>query len=852
MRKPLGSVPGDCQPLTLNDKFRSLRNYSGRVIVLGLMLALGLHFGLRRSFGVRAQTIPSAVAVSSGEEAGDGRKAIKYASDFNWAITLSEDMSIPGRKLVHFARCAPGVTGTNPYYWVYVSGTGIPEAVLVTGGTCAGDSKPGTLNFTTVHAHPAGYTITSATSGIQEASIAAAVSNLGGNNHNYQQGGYVRVGPGQFQLYAPLTILVPYQTVDFSGSTVVCNVDVDCINVGDLKSYNATSSVTLMNPRGEPTIAHGQHAFIAVWGQKTRIFNLSMLMGKLVSGTTYGTFGSYVNVAGDQAFLLDGLHTSSGLECTASFCGTVIKAPGPFGGTGGYGSGGDNAAVGWIKNANMDLQCMGNGVDWQSGNTLRITDSVIQGYPQFGVRGGLAKGGYGMLSMENVYMEVGGCKNPWGNVGIAGVIVQGGKIKIAGGEGPDWHKPSFANTGSSEYQYYIVPYSAKWGYGNPLYIGSASTNGSGNVPLVWPDITTLTKLDILKLSTAPDANSGSFTGPYGTGNYAIAMGLTRATANCSGGVCSFTDSQTAPTAYNVHPVTYFPFLSYWPGQLVLGPSGDGHSVTSNSWASLDLNDLNAVNLWQVNTAGPIQIFQTISEGKCMPVAGSPVSVSCLGSSYNFAPMATILTNKVTQDGGHRLNLKGRLNFLTGGSGPNHIVTLVDSSPNKTFATVGERPPNDATDAFIGCDSAYCQGSMTGLTFGAPVSLSNYIGNVGDGKNWKERLTEKQKTFAVPVVIENGHTLMLGSGTAISQIKIFTTNSISDLRVSAQSCIDMSGAAAGLAASDQITGVKPPKALGNLSLNAYASGVDTVTLHFCNPSTSAVSIPRGVYSFLAVH
>ena len=93
----------------------------------------------------------------------------------------------------------------------------------MTGGTCAGDSQPGTLNFTTVRGHPAGYTLTSATGGIQEASIAAAVSNIGGNNQNYQQGGYVRVGPSQFQLYAPLTILVPHQTVDFSGSTARCD-----------------------------------------------------------------------------------------------------------------------------------------------------------------------------------------------------------------------------------------------------------------------------------------------------------------------------------------------------------------------------------------------------------------------------------------------------------------------------------------------------------------------------------------------------------------------------------------------------------------------------------------------------
>ena len=56
---------------------------------------------------------------------------------------------------------------------------------------------------------------------------------------------------------------------------------------------------------------------------------------------------------------------------------------------------------------------------------------------------------------------------------------------------------------------------------------------------------------------------------------------------------------------------------------------------------------------------------------------------------------------------------------------------------------------------------------------------------------------------------------------------------------------------GLAKSDLITGITPPKALGRLSLNAYVSAANTLTLHFCNPTTS-VGIPARVYSFLSVH
>jgi hypothetical protein len=82
-------------------------------------------------------------------------------------------------------------------------------------------------------------------------------------------------------------------------------------------------------------------------------------------------------------------------------------------------------------------------VDWQSGNTLRISDSVIQGYAQYGVRAGTRRGGYGGVELENVYEEVGNCSNPLG-IGQAGLIAQGGPVRIHGGEAPTGWVPYFA------------------------------------------------------------------------------------------------------------------------------------------------------------------------------------------------------------------------------------------------------------------------------------------------------------------------------------------------------------------------------------------------------------------------
>jgi hypothetical protein len=136
--------------------------------------------------------------------------------------------------------------------------------------------------------------------------------------------------------------------------------------------------------------------------------------------------------------------------------------------------------------------------------------------------------------------------------------------------------------------------------------------------------------------------------------------------------------------------------------------------------------------------------------------------------------------------------------------------------------------------------------------GAPISISNYIGNEGDGKGWGERLTAKQKTFAVPVVVQSGSSFTLGAGSALSQMKIFKTDIVSKVNVPPQQCLDVPTAVSGLTPADQITGVSPPATLGNLSLNAYAMAANRLALHFCNPSTSAAAVPAGVYSFLAVH
>ena len=257
---------------------------------------------------------------------------------------------------------------------------------------------------------------------------------------------------------------------------------------------------------------------------------------------------------------------------------------------------------------------------------------------------------------------------------------------------------------------------------------------------------------------------------------------------------------------------------------------------------------------------PLQLsHQCASYGQASP-GGYTICTASVTSPNNSVPnqTATMMMDGTANTGGTQLLTKGRLNFSTTAyttMQPHHIITLIDSQPALTQATTGYRPPASANDVWIGTDvpAGGATLNLGQLAFGAPVSITNYIGATGDGthSNWLERLSAKQKTFAVPVKISDGNSFTLGNGTSLSQMKIYSVSKISASNVPAQRCLDVVEKVKGLIVADQITSITPPGRLGNLSLNAYPAEEGAVDLHFCNPSTSEVTIPAGTYSFLAV-
>jgi hypothetical protein len=815
-------------------------------------------------------------------------QSIKYASEYNWRQSPASPTALAaGANTIRLAPCprgfmvntAPIAAQYVPTHYVYIAGTGAAETAKIT--RVSGYSGDASCEFsvTLASAHGAGYTVGSASGGIKEASEAARSQTGWG----FQGGQVVIDSAGSpYRIYAPLHFEASYQTIRQAGGRLECHVaDDDCVVVGRRDSQTATQNVVLedltFHAANGNTTNFARDA-IHVNAQSTVIRNPKFdFSGHSANGTPIGSFNSYVSVCDDEAFTLDGLDVLNGTGLRGDRRGQAVYAL-PEGHTRNT----NNCyAVGWLQHVNGNLQCAGNVVTWLSGNGLRVSDSVVQGFSQYGIRTGTPTGGYnGNTQLDNDYFEVGGCTNPdyvdagakgGAAQGMAGVITQGGQVTAHGSTGLTGAMPQFAcsgKTGNAQFNYWAVanvsgPAGVKGGSA-PLYLGNTPAKCSGTLtgyfPAVHPNAGGSITYDILRTVGA----GANVVAPYAggcTGGSVNACGSVVVGKAASGGAIeSFTDNvANNTTSYNLPPMNFVPYLGFWPGNLVLSAASNTVPTQVPVATFVGESDLvggTGVGIVSVNGNYAPSSFSLAGTGGAYSLlngaAGGLGSISVQLGGYNTATL--LMRNKGAY--AEEANLKGRLNFIgtnLTGFHNGSIITLVDSNPDKTTATSNYRPTMDAEDVWIGSDNAaYANRKNVPLAFGTPISISNYINTLPDGTNWKERLTAKEKTLAVPLVIKDGNTFTLGAGTALSQMKIYTTNRLAVAPVPGQSCLDLTGTATGLSLKDEVTGVRPPAALGNLSLNAYAKEANAVTLHFCNPSASPVNTPAGTYSFLGIH
>jgi hypothetical protein len=736
---------------------------------------------------------------------------IRYVTpSWNWTQSPADNLATPGSATIHLTPCPLGVdTSANAYYAykVRIAGTGTAEVALVTGGTCTPGAANGTITVTTVNAHSAGYTVGSASSGIQEAWNDAWVNDTGAApNANSQTGPYVKlVADTQYNIYSAVYLRGIGGILDGEGALIECATRDRCILVGttqnasyihyhQLESLSMGSTISVDGAQvanvsassGTYTIttaaAHNfvvgdtvdceyysqnqnNHWVLPVLTATSNTFTANMGNGTFATSPYTFGFCNILNAAiqdnsdhvkidrlsifqsnpvglgkfsygvvnnNDQELQITHMTNRSSmvLENTGNFPnGAMIYQRGD----------GGNAGITYIHNSEFtNVNCFTGGV-----NGAVIEDSVCQAYPVYGIR---YFGGLQPLTIQNVYQEANvSMVNPlYGYAASMGYLLgQGGFGNKIVGSWPSagWVANFPCPSGSSTLArtYFVVPHSSVNGYGPVLFAGtSAGTacSSSGNITVQWPSIQgtsgTIT-YDVL-------VTTGNTTPPYASGMYLVAS----STGTCgTNGICSYTDSQAAPTAYTVPSQGFSVAFWFWPVTYAIGNQSilladevaDGVTIVSSNGA-----------------AGPSIIASQCRSGGIASQI-SPIWISCLTSDA-LNGGGTIAN--VVQQGSPAVNSKGVLNFGKPINAPNDIITVGDSSFSLTTATAGHRPANGAGDMAIGVDQS------GGYAVRAPTSISNYINVQPSGTNYEERLTAAAKTFNVPVTV-NGN-LSVTSGT----------------------------------------------------------------------------------------
>jgi hypothetical protein len=460
-----------------------------------------------------------------------------------------------------------------------------------------------------------------------------------------------------------------------------------------------------------------------------------------------GTFFSIIKVDNDQSAVIEKFDPSLARDwahCGTDWCSVAIYGPGPFG---------TNAGVLWVKDSVISAQCFFNGIDNQDANALHVSDTIVQAYPQFGIRAAGSNNNVAAI-LDNVHLEPGCTNNPLG-VGTAGFISEG-FFSVLHGTGPGGELPQFFNTGTGTintiYAYYIVANSSVGTTVSAPYLAGYASFLSGPVfPITvkWPQVGTTGTItyDLVRttvLDTAHMINNQN--APYGSNNFAVKTGIQQS-ANCSNKVCSFVDTGSGGTNNYpvIYPSTYAPALTFWPGSVVLTAATD--SPINNGGEPRLYTDM--AGQTGISIGGYVNSYganvPTVFADQCsVPGAWSSIWMSCPAGdsiSTDFPAVGALLLQAGPTGNDGAGGFKGRLNFLNPGPAlpATHLITLGDSNPAKTLATPGHRPPNDANDTWIGLDNINAAPSGFQLAFGAPVSISSYIGNIGDGTSWLEQL-----------------------------------------------------------------------------------------------------------------
>jgi hypothetical protein len=819
----------------------------------GLLAKADLVGGMVPSAELGAGVASSATCLTGngtwGSCGGGAPAGITYATTaLGWTRTISSALTGGSQATVTLTPCPVGIDTTSGVgYQVLISGGGNSEAVpvLTMAGGCLSGAASGTITFTPFYSYASGYTIGSASSGIQETlnagcgtdptawknsqcnvTIPANGPNLSINTYNVF---------GTIYLHSNQSVLNGY------GTSLNCLGRGACLQVGNLVNSNyftdntvsglsfrtpvnlsanpafagvaitqtqRTSQVvtiTTASPHGfrpgdmvtilftdnssywgdavitavpngntfqygHPGADLGQQttpgvvalAYVAVLDNAMNTHFIDISYDKVYEA---GRFNNFFDLWDDENVTIDHFNNQSvPMNYNVNWTGSFVFSAGN--------QSNQIAPVITLRDSTLTANSS-NGVTVYNSNGVYIENTVIQASGPWQVYSSNSTGNYQGAYLKNIYAESANALNPltpprspFPGLGIAGLIAGASSgaasFQIAGNGGT---QGAFATggTGATPYSYFIVANDTTAGtQTSPMQILNWLSTGTDSIPVRWPRVANANDIityDVIRMTTPNGVGAvypysgGCSGGSGGTCGY-VAKGLTQLAA-CSGGlVCTYTDSgSSATSAYTIKQANYGGALNFWPGSI----------VAVNRSVTVDVEETTVTGVGLNGNA--LQVAHQCSNWGVASPGGYTTCLASVTASNNSVPnqTATLLTDGNETSGGMTLS-KGRLNFSSTPAATlsaHHIITLIDSQPSLTQSTWGYRPAASANDTWIGTDvSGYVGLSSSQLAFGSPVSITNYIGQTGDGAhaNWLERLSASLKEFNVPAKFDQSVTL----------------------------------------------------------------------------------------------
>jgi hypothetical protein len=203
---------------------------------------------------------------------GSGAPAgITYATTaLNWTQTLAAPLTGGSQATVRLTPCPVGIDTTSGVgYQVFLSGGGNTEAlsVLSTPGSCTSGAASGTITFTPFYSYAAGYTISSASSGIQETLNAGCGADAISYKNAQCNVTIPASGPNSsvntYNVFGTIYLHSNQSVLNGYGTSLNCLGRGACLQIGDLKNSNSFTSNTIsglsfrtpVNLSGNPAFA---------------------------------------------------------------------------------------------------------------------------------------------------------------------------------------------------------------------------------------------------------------------------------------------------------------------------------------------------------------------------------------------------------------------------------------------------------------------------------------------------------------------------------------------------------------------------------------------------------------------